>query len=328
MKLALILAMSDPALIIQELQQTQTTNYITAAAGALVVYDQALTFSQEVNHIWSRQWSLMTALYLIARYSGSLTIIGLAAWDVCTSWTYAVNVNITLAVNWAANIFLLSMQAILVVRVCALFGRSKKISIFLATCYALQATTVFVMTVLQFNNRALHEYVASISPAIGSIAQNVVYSNPSIDTIFAQNSTIVSVVFNTVLLLFALWAFIRHALQAKTLDKGLSINAFVRTLVADHLVYFVCNLIWLSLSLASDYFTEPNVVLTGALNVFTSLAVIAGPRMVISIRAIENKTRREGVVLGGSLRLSTIRVAIREPPTQSERAIDVGGQRI
>ncbi|KAH7906076.1 hypothetical protein BJ138DRAFT_673845 [Hygrophoropsis aurantiaca] len=162
--------MADSALI-QELQATQTANYVAAAAGALVVYDQVLMFSREINHIWNRQWNFTTALYLIARYSGSIEIIGTAALYMCINWTYSVNVNIFLAINWGTNVFLLTMQAILVIRVYALFNRSKKVLIFLATFYTLQTIATFVMIGLLNNNRALHEYIASIGPAIGSVSQ-------------------------------------------------------------------------------------------------------------------------------------------------------------
>ncbi|KAH7905588.1 hypothetical protein BJ138DRAFT_746801 [Hygrophoropsis aurantiaca] len=149
--------MADSALI-QELQVAQTANYVAAAAGALVVYDQVLTSLQEVDHIWNRQWSFTTALYLIARYSGDLQVIGAAAWAMCINWTYLVNLNIMLAESWLQNIFPVAMQAILTIRVYALFNRSKKVLIVLAMLYALQAIATFVSTALLYNSRALHEY--------------------------------------------------------------------------------------------------------------------------------------------------------------------------
>ncbi|KAH7905634.1 hypothetical protein BJ138DRAFT_1183541 [Hygrophoropsis aurantiaca] len=318
--------MADPA-VIQVLQTIQTTNYITAAGAALVVYDQVLTLSQEVDLIWNRNWSFMTVLYLIARYSGNLSMVGLAVWDMCISWTSSVDVNITLAVNWGENIFLLTMQAILVIRVYALFNRSRKVLIFLATLYVLQATTTFVMTSLYYNNRVQDEIVASTGPAIGSVMQiiNTTTAFLHLSVLAGQDGTIMSVVFDIVVFFFALWAFVQHTLEARTLDGGWSINVLVRTLIADHLAFFVCNLIWLSLALASVYYTEFSVFtasLTGTLNVFTGLVVVSGPRMVISLRAMENKTRGEGGTLEGEV--STIRFGVREPPTQSESVMEEG----
>ncbi|KAH7907869.1 hypothetical protein BJ138DRAFT_429297 [Hygrophoropsis aurantiaca] len=273
--------MADPGLSIQELQATQTTNYIAG-----------------VDHIWNRQWSFTTALYLIARYSGPLGIIGVAVEAMCMKWIYSVtsvDLNILLAETWLNNIFLVTMQAILVIRVYALFNRSKKVLIFLATLYALQATVIFVLTALFFNHPALHEYIASPSPAGGGVAQ-LFSTTASVYTPFILGSTFLPPAFDTIMLLFALWAFVRHALEAKRANGGWSINVLVRTLVADHLVYFVCFQIWMTLTLAANYTTDESnlAILIVVLDVFTALAVVAGPRMVISLRAIENKTRGEG----------------------------------
>ncbi|KAH7905589.1 hypothetical protein BJ138DRAFT_1118336 [Hygrophoropsis aurantiaca] len=235
----------------------------------------------------------------------------------------SVDLNMMLAETWLENIFLVTMQAILLIRVYALFNRSKKVLIFLATLYALQATATLALTALLYNNRALHDNIASIGPAIGSVVQ-IVNENPSPYTPFAQDGTLLPPVFDTIVLIFALWAFIKHALEAKTLDGGWSINLLVRTLIADHLVYFVCFQIWMALTLATDYATDEPSVLTMVFCVFTALVVIVGPRMVISLRAIENKSRGEGVILGGNL--TTVRFGIREPPThQSERVMVIGG---
>ncbi|KAH7908077.1 hypothetical protein BJ138DRAFT_1158469 [Hygrophoropsis aurantiaca] len=321
--------MTDFGFTIQQLQATQKNHYLTAASGALVVYDQVLTFSHEVDHIWNRRWSFTTILYFIARYSGDLQVIAIATMYICINWTSSGYLDVYLALYWGQTMFVLSMQAILMLRVHALFNRSKKVLVFLATLYALQTTATFVMAGLLLNQRALHdsEYVTSIGPAIGSITQNINANAPQFWP-FIRAMTVLPVAFDAILLFFALRAFIRHTLEAKRLDGGWSINVLVRTLVADQLVYFVCNLTWLSLTLASNYisvdeFNAFGILLNGAVDFFTALVVVAGPRMVISLRAVENNTRGEGSRLEGEL--STIRFGVREPPTQSERAMEIGG---
>ncbi|KAH7906922.1 hypothetical protein BJ138DRAFT_565041 [Hygrophoropsis aurantiaca] len=287
-----------------------------------------LTFSQEVDLIWDRQWSFMTALYFIARYSGDLLVIGCAAWNICINWTLTVNENMSLAFNWAGNIFLLTMQVMLVIRVYALLNQSKKVLIFLATSYVLQATALFVLTVLPFNKRVFDGLLVSLGPAIGSVMQPLTV-NPSAKSfvnILGRDATILSVVFDTILLLFALWAFVKHALEAKTLDGGWSINVLVRTLVADQLLYFICYLAWQSLSVTTNYNAEFDIfgiLVDNVLAVFNALVVVAGPRMVISLRTTENKMRGEGGTLEGEV--STVRFGIREPPTQSESDMEEGG---
>ncbi|KAH7904614.1 hypothetical protein BJ138DRAFT_1166234 [Hygrophoropsis aurantiaca] len=246
-------------------------------------------------------------------------------------WDPNSYLNMYLAVNWAQTIFLQAMQAILVIRVYALLNRSKKVAVFLATFYCLQAIAAFVMAGLLTNTRVLHQSFTSIGPAIGTIAVYV-YSHFSTMTFksLPLNITIVFVIFDTVLLFFALLGFVRHTLEAKRLDGGWSINMLVRTLMADHLMYFFCYLVWMSLSLTTDYNLEVNVftdLITTLVNqlyfVSRALGVVAGPRMVISIRAIENKTRWGGGTTGGEL--STIRFGIAEPATQLESGVEEGG---
>ncbi|KAH7903453.1 hypothetical protein BJ138DRAFT_1168122 [Hygrophoropsis aurantiaca] len=234
-------------------------------------------------------------------------------------------VNIYLVVNWTSNIFLLSMQAILLIRIYALFNRSKKVLVFLATLYVIQVTIVFVAVGLLLNNRATHQYLVSISPAYGSVTQ-VATSNTPAFLAEAHASTILSAVCDVILLFFALWAFVRHAREAKTLHGGWSINVLVRTMVTDHLLYYVCYVVWLSLALATNYITNltaSSALLTDVLDFCNALAVVAGPRMVISLRSMENKTRGEGETM--DVELSTIRFDIQEPPTKSESVMQEAG---
>ncbi|KAH7905102.1 hypothetical protein BJ138DRAFT_1165388 [Hygrophoropsis aurantiaca] len=313
----------NPLGSIQLLRAIQTNNYFIAAAGALVVYDHVLTLSQEVDYIWNRQWSFMMALYLMARYSGTLSMIVATALSIYLNWTYSGFVNMDLAKTWTENTFALTMQAILAIRVYALFNQSKKVLVCLAISYVLQASAVIVTTALPFNNQTVDQFVIAVGPATGSVTQGTEI-DPTAVFLLAQESTFVSVVFDIILLLFALWAFVRHALEAKTRDGGWFINVLVRTLVADHLMYFVCNLTWLVLILASDYTNNPegSLMSQDVYFVFNALAVISGPGMVISLRAKEDKTRGEGETLGGEA--STIQFGVPQLPTQLESVMEEG----
>ncbi|KAH7904281.1 hypothetical protein BJ138DRAFT_1131023 [Hygrophoropsis aurantiaca] len=243
--------MADLAFLLQELEGIQTAHYAAAAAGALVIYDQVLTFSREVDHILNRQWSFTTALYLIARYSGGLQLIANTTSYICINWTISVNANIFFVLTWAQTVFMLTMQAILVIRVYALFNRSKKVLIFIATFYALQATAIFAMTASMVNKQTLHDFFISVGPPIGSVAQSFTLNNPPEYLTIGQATTYLAVAFDTILLFFALWAFVRHALEAKRLHRGWPINVLVRTMMADHLIYFVCFQAWTILNICS-----------------------------------------------------------------------------
>lgn len=65
-------------------------SYFIVAASAGVIYDWALTLGHEVELIWRQHWSLMTGLYLSARYLGIIyAAIGLLIYVPTISLTDA-----------------------------------------------------------------------------------------------------------------------------------------------------------------------------------------------------------------------------------------------
>ncbi|KAH7906836.1 hypothetical protein BJ138DRAFT_575784 [Hygrophoropsis aurantiaca] len=240
-------------------------------------------------------------------------------------WIPNSYVNIEIVVNWGLTIFILTMQAILLIRVYALFNRSKKVLIFPVTFYVLQATAIFVMTALMYNKQAQRKHIVSVGPAVGSVAQSVNENPPSDFLSFIWALTILPVAFDTILLFYALWAFVRHTLEAKRLHGGWSINVLVRTMMADHLIYFFCFQIWMVFNIAPS-FTTNEVISQSAficmLSIFGAFVVIFGPYVIINLRETEKKTRGEGGTVAGEV--STIRFGARELPTQSESIVEEG----
>ncbi|KAI0075192.1 hypothetical protein K474DRAFT_1448659 [Panus rudis PR-1116 ss-1] len=68
--------MSDNASqIIAALQNGQIDTRFLIATFGLLLYDPFLTFSREVSSIWSRQWSMVTVLYVINRYGALFDVL-------------------------------------------------------------------------------------------------------------------------------------------------------------------------------------------------------------------------------------------------------------
>ncbi|KAH7923867.1 hypothetical protein BV22DRAFT_554170 [Leucogyrophana mollusca] len=231
-------AMSDPNSLIQALYQTQSLVYLTMATGAAVTYDQVLNFSQEVDHIWNRRWGPTTALYLVARYSGSVFVFTNIASIVRLNWTLKVIKIIYIIVGWSLNVFLTAMQAILLMRVFALCGRSKTVLIFLSACFVCQTVVVVALSAKQFNFSFIGHSILSMGPAIGSVGQEI-DKDISIFGFLPAAQACVQLAFDTVLFGFALSVFSRHALEARALGGGWSVNPLVKFLTADQTLYFL-----------------------------------------------------------------------------------------
>ncbi|KAH7924509.1 hypothetical protein BV22DRAFT_1035014 [Leucogyrophana mollusca] len=72
-----------------ELSNIQSVYYATMASVAVIIYDQILNFSQEVDFIWNRRWTIVTALYFVARYCGPVSQFTAMAAVLPFNWTPA-----------------------------------------------------------------------------------------------------------------------------------------------------------------------------------------------------------------------------------------------
>lgn len=69
--------------IVEMLQQFRVFQFIEVASFAILLYDYALSFSDELQYIWSARWNTGKWLYLAIRYIATVeitvtTIISLA----------------------------------------------------------------------------------------------------------------------------------------------------------------------------------------------------------------------------------------------------------
>ncbi|KAH7920039.1 hypothetical protein BV22DRAFT_831534 [Leucogyrophana mollusca] len=207
------------------------------------------------------------------------------------------------------------MQAILLTRAYALCNCSKRILAFLLVCFSCQAITVLVITGMLFNFPIVEKYIFSVGPLVGSVFEGF-NADFSVLQPLLIISIIVQLAFDAVLLAIALFVSVKHGLQSRRLNKGWSVNPLVKALIADQTLYFVWFAVWQATAIPEwipNSTAGGSAVFSGFVNVFNGLAVIAGPRMVISLRAQETKTR-EGTLCA---EMSTIQFGARVPPYQS-----------
>ncbi|KAG1908022.1 uncharacterized protein F5891DRAFT_223255 [Suillus fuscotomentosus] len=132
-------------------------SYFMVAAFIGVTYDWALTFAQEVELIWRRRWSLMTVLYLSVRYLGILyaalsipnsvptisltdTVSLLHRYVVIPFQLTAIPCSsgcfiIYIVENWTAVLVVAMLSVIIIIRLHAMYQRSRKILIFLIVTF-------------------------------------------------------------------------------------------------------------------------------------------------------------------------------------------------
>ncbi|KAF7762307.1 hypothetical protein Agabi119p4_8900 [Agaricus bisporus var. burnettii] len=125
----------------------QIRQYTNIAGLVLLVYDQVITWDKEVNRIWRRSsdW-VLKIMFFLARYCALATqIINLVA-----THPYILEKQVMSCHKWfgfqtsAIGLLLLNLQLILMLRVYALYERSKKVAGFLL-CWFLVYTTLLLL---------------------------------------------------------------------------------------------------------------------------------------------------------------------------------------
>lgn len=114
--------------------------YFQIAAFVMLVYDQILTFPDEVERIWKQNWSGATILFLINRYVTPLQfIVGIDAFQD-PIWTKSA-CDRFVAFEGSSTVAMVAVcEMIMILRVYALYGRSRLILAFLLFLWVAQVT--------------------------------------------------------------------------------------------------------------------------------------------------------------------------------------------
>jgi len=106
----------------------QRNTYSYAAALTFCAYDTMLSFGQEITYVWGSKWSPVKALYVIVRYYAIVNLIALVA--IYTSIDLSIKVCQRFAlwiIPGGLFIFVVSLDAILLLRVFALYKCNKQV---------------------------------------------------------------------------------------------------------------------------------------------------------------------------------------------------------
>ncbi|KIJ94819.1 hypothetical protein K443DRAFT_683451 [Laccaria amethystina LaAM-08-1] len=144
-------------------QQAKFQTYFQVAITVAVLYDHLITLDVEIDLIWKKKWSAVKVLFVINRYFGEALPLYLARVlihqfppkdNVVQECKIASKVQ-----GWGSHVIIWSMQAIMLYRICCLFNRSKKVTIWMSIAFGLEIISLVVIDAL---------YSRSLSPHSGS----------------------------------------------------------------------------------------------------------------------------------------------------------------
>ncbi|KAH7924502.1 hypothetical protein BV22DRAFT_500296 [Leucogyrophana mollusca] len=211
-----------------ELSNAQIISYATMASGAAVMYDQILNFSQEVDFIWVRRWTIVTALYFVARYCGPVSQFAVVAAVLPLNWTPAVNTSLAIVYRLSSIASVTAMQGVFLLRAHALCNRSRKVLVFLSVSFVCEMVVMVVVIVKSLELVAIGWLVTFMGPD----GRVLIGTNATLD-LWQQVSRVIQLVYDILLLVFALFGSVKHALEA----RGWCVNPLVKALAEDQIAY-------------------------------------------------------------------------------------------
>ncbi|KAG1754759.1 uncharacterized protein EDB91DRAFT_1242004 [Suillus paluster] len=204
--------------------------YVQVAVAVAVLYDHVLTFSSEIDYIWRRSPSLVTALYLLDRYLGDIIVIVGAYLCLTEDASTEVRAWGTLLISWLT-------QCIMQLRIYAMYRRSRRILVLLVLAFFGE---VFAVVVIIWK---------TIGPTSKFVVTNEAYPGKHLCSFSGINTNFTYLfipVFCFEILLFSLAIRVSlNNIRDKRRLPGASIlcvDSFMSILLRDSILYFFINL--------------------------------------------------------------------------------------
>ncbi|KAG2055197.1 hypothetical protein BDR06DRAFT_1007105 [Suillus hirtellus] len=263
------LILNDPSLW-PLISSYRVSSYFIVVASTSVIYDWVLTFGLEVELVWKQRWSLITVLFLSVRYLGISYAVLSVLFNVPTiSMTDAFNIMtatavsfiLTIAVDWIAMVVTAMLGLIMLVRLYAMYQRSRKVLIPLVVIFVTAIIFVGVASAVTMRDISVEEAIL-----FGNYRCTADYNGDYL--LLTSITWILGTVWEVLALFLAVWIAVKHFRDLRRHSAGGIINDCFTVLMKTHVVYFA------------------SVVGVSCLGlVFRSVQMfVLGPRLILGVR--------------------------------------------
>lgn len=264
----------------ETLAQIVTVKNVFLAAISMLVLDHLLTLSLEIEYVWKRQKSFPLWLFVAIRYYAlaALSIVAMGFFapaisgNVCQHWAQFLPLGITMPLS-------IGPSCLLILRVYAMYGRSKYILFGLGTILCAQfAAGLWQYTVKggsyspdPINNYDFHYCVYLPPKSLGSVASMYVFIELS---------------FNTLLFLLTVGrAFFVFYRQRGMRNPSSLMTALAANGTMYYGVIFCSNLSW-----AIEILTAPTGLRAASSMLTSALTTIMMSRITLNLRSSASQT--------------------------------------
>jgi len=264
-------------------------SYFAVVYFTVVVYDWALTFGQEFELVWKQRWSFVTVLYICVRYMGLSYSVIIVLWSFPFSITDTDCLVVYFISAWIPIVVNAMLGVIMMIRIYAMYGRPKKMLVFLVIVLLSSTIASGVMTAIGNVGVSAEELVLfGYHACLGEFDTNQKDLN---------NETLIpTTIWEILAFILAVWIVIKHFHQLRQSPTGSTIGDCFTVLIQSHTFYFAVFAIvaCFSLGLLSTYirysWSVGSAVYVGVLGIGQVLQMfVLGPRLILSIREYHAK---------------------------------------
>ncbi|KAH7907448.1 hypothetical protein BJ138DRAFT_1160132 [Hygrophoropsis aurantiaca] len=173
-------AADELAVLIQAGYELQLVKYLGALSATVLIYDYLLTSELEVKYVWKYPWSAVKILYLATRYTPFIDTTVMVLYRDLLWGTSPETCHIAIgAVTWMYVIGMAVAETLLVIRTWAVWGRSRKVAIFLIV-HAVVTLSVVCYSTSVYVDSLVFSYMPLFSGCFGIQASKISYVNWSL----------------------------------------------------------------------------------------------------------------------------------------------------
>ncbi|KAF8126805.1 hypothetical protein EV363DRAFT_1347490 [Boletus edulis] len=261
------------------LASQRSSDYGSLVIIIAVSYDYCVTFSNEVKYIWRRPWTWVSTLFLLIRYAGYLSVL-----------PEKVRRNIIyLLGNWAYPLFWVGADMMMILRVYAMYNRSRIILGILLVMYITEVVFLFVSSSIYSDPTYV---TVSTIPLLDLTLCNISFSTQT----WNNASTITQFILGTVLCVLAVTPLVRESLQMHKTTRKWQLNSYMRLLVREGILYFIVTLFYSLVNMLGLLGVIPFGLVTPFFVAINIPLYTLTPRFVVNVRelyALETEGRKD-----------------------------------
>ncbi|KIJ66340.1 hypothetical protein HYDPIDRAFT_109340, partial [Hydnomerulius pinastri MD-312] len=265
---------AELATIINDVYILQVARMCQLAAATVVVYDHVLSFPREVNLIWKRPMSVVTQLYFVNRYVGDAIIIISAILFISTSFSTQPCRILFQFQSWGPFVSVWSTQAIMQLRIFAMYRKSWKVLIVTAIFFAMEIAAISYVLATHFD-------------------QSLTYTNQPLPGLHMCSTSSIGRSFTAIyvpifcfeLFMFVLAAYVvyKHMVKMRRVAGSTRLHATMNMIAKYSTVYFFVEMSGCAIA-TGMYLGLPALYLEITNSFLVATTIILGSRLVINTR--------------------------------------------